>query len=357
MKEYAKYLSLVIACFIFTILGAGKVQAQTMSYPATATSYSNGNGTAFMDGNSLKYKDQGGKVTVLDTLDDEVMDRQATKLYIRGDRVYYSDFTGTYSVKTDGTDKKIISDKGRLIGGYGSSQIVYKDGYILKIAGEKSQKLFKTQTGKYSIFKGKVYDGMYVYNIVTGKKTSLKMYKNNGLTNPAYANQNINNYATKSSLFYISSTKKLVRVNIKNEKTVLCSDVDKIVGATGNRCIFLHNGYYYKSYGNKIQKVCKASDVTKKVSAIGGVRSQFKGIIKEAVLTNAGVVFNVQTYDTEQWTNTFVMVNTEGKLKVVRKGTEGFRLGWLAAKGNTIYYGKQINPENECFEYKTMSVK
>lgn len=356
-----KLLSILLSALIlstaFVIVPSTFVTSNETTYKANSTTYGNGYGTVYRKGNKL-FSKVNNKETVLDTIDLDY-----AGVFMRGKTVYYSsnENKALYTISIDGKNKKkVASNIGTLIGGYGKNAIVQNNKVINKIdtngTVSKVTTLPSNVNSVSALFNGKIYcsyksqTSYYVYNLATNKASTLR---------------GKNLVSGKANAFYINNN-NLMRIDLNNKVTTLSKGIYKIYGCNdGATVVFSKKDnsnkeiFYRKTSTKMANRLCKTADIEKKLMSI--IKKPFNSSkalnrVEKAVITRNNVCFVVSHNQYEDSTDMLLNVNINGGKLNLFERNNGKRIGSINSVGSYVAYEVE-NTEDFPITYSVKNLK
>lgn len=362
LSIFLSAITILSALMVIPSAFASTQKPYETTFSSNDSIYGNSNGTVYRQGDKLIFKSPNSKTITL----DKITYNRNTDLYMRGKTVFYtvsnSNKYTLYSISINGKNKKKIAENiGYLIGGYGYDSITKKGKAINKI--DQKGKVTKVTTLPSDVsyvsafFSKKIYftyknnpSKYYVYNLKTGKSSSLK-------------GKEIN--AGKNYLFYLNNN-NLMRIYQNGKKEKLEKDVYRIYGCNDGATVVYSKKdksgkevFYRKTSTKKAKKLCTITEIEKKVLSI--IKKPFPDYetlngVECAVITKNNVCFNVSHYEFEDSTDMLISVNINGgKLKLFERNRT-HRINILRAVGSNISF-LVTNDEDYPIKYSVKTLK
>ncbi len=279
MKKLLSILLTVIILSTSLIIMPANVSATKKPYETTYDStdsiFGNSYGTVYRTNNRLVFRSKNNKKAVILvklTYIEGVLCgyEENINFYMRGKTLCYTDSKGNlYYISINGKNRrKITSNIGTLLGGYGNYNIAIKGKTIYKIGTNgKKIKLKKLPSYVYntgSLFAKKLYcpykkgSKYYVYNLKTGKSSTFKYGFSKGKLNLYYLK--------KSDLMCMDRNGKVKKIETGVHKLYTCNDGYTVVYSKINR--YGEEIFFRKTANYKAIRLCTLSDIKKALKTI-----------------------------------------------------------------------------------------
>lgn len=244
------------------------------TYDSTTSIFGNSYGTVYRTNHRLVFRSKKNKEVTLVRFPciDGVRCgyEENINFYMRGKTLCYTDSKGNlYYISINGKNRrKIASNIGTLLGGYGYYNIAIKGKTIYKIGTNGKKIKLKTLLSNVynvgSLFAKKLYcpykkgSKYYVYNLKTGKSSTFKYDFCMGKLNLYYLK--------KFDLMRMDSNGKVKKIETGVHKLYNCNDGSTVVYSKINR--YGEEIFFRKTANNKAKKLCTLSDIKKALKNI-----------------------------------------------------------------------------------------
>ncbi len=237
------------------------------TYNSTYKIFGNSYGTVYRTNQRLVFRSKNNKeVTLLKfSYKGNFTYEENIRFYMRGKTVCYTDRkSNLYYISINGKNRrKIASNIGTLLGGYGYYNIAIKGKTIYKI-GTNGKKIKLKTLPSYvynvgSLFAKKLYcpykegSKYYVYNLKTGKSSTFKYDFYKGKSNLYYLK--------KFDLMRMDSNGKVKKLETGVHKIYSCNDGSTVVYSKIGR--YGEEIFFRKTANYKAKRLCTLTDIEK----------------------------------------------------------------------------------------------